>query len=64
MAGCSSFLILEYGWGEIPWRGELTEPAEEIHKGHLVLSDRPGLGLELNPDAVEAHRVELDGWDR
>lgn len=59
MAAHTGFLILEYGWGEIPWRGQLTTPAEQITQGHLVLSDRPGLGLELDMDTVEAHRVLL-----
>jgi L-alanine-DL-glutamate epimerase-like enolase superfamily enzyme len=26
-----------------------------IEDGHITLSDRPGLGLELNPDVVKAH---------
>lgn len=56
----NGFLILEYGWGEIPWRLQLTEPAERIEAGHLILDDRPGLGLELNMDTVEDHRVDLD----
>jgi len=60
MAAHTGFLILEYGWGEIPWRGQLTTPAEMITQGDLVLSDRPGLGLELDMDTVEAHRVRLD----
>ncbi len=61
MAGHPGFLILEYGWGEVPWRSELTDPPERIENGRIALTDRPGLGLELNPDVVEAHRVELDG---
>lgn len=59
MAAQPGFLILEYGWGEIAWRAELTLPAEHIRAGHLVLGDRPGLGLELNLDTVGAHRVHL-----
>jgi len=59
MAAHTGFLILEYGWGEIPWRGQLTTPAEQITQGDLVLSDQPGLGLELDMDTVEAHRVLL-----
>jgi galactonate dehydratase len=60
MAAQTGFLILEYGWGEIPWRQQLTTPGEQIIQGHLIISDRPGLGLELNTDTVEAHRVALD----
>ncbi|NKB70672.1 MAG: hypothetical protein GKR89_26680 [Candidatus Latescibacteria bacterium] len=60
MLALPQFLILEYGWGEVPWRPQLVEPAETIVKGRLKSSGRPGLGLELNPDMVEAHRVALD----
>ena len=60
MASCPSSIILEHGWGEIPWRAELTGPAELIENGHVTLSERPGLGFELNPELVEAHRVELN----
>jgi galactonate dehydratase len=59
MAGQPGFLILEYGYGEVPWRRELTLPQEEIAHGRIHLTDRPGLGFELNWDVVEKHRVEL-----
>lgn len=59
MAACPSSLILEYGWGEVPWRADLTRPAEKIEKGRMTLGERPGLGLELDPDVLEAHRVDV-----
>ena len=59
MAALPSFLILEYGWGEIPWRSELTLPSEQIVNGRIPLNDRPGLGLELNQDVVAQHRVDV-----
>ena len=59
MASLPGFLILEFGWGEVPWRSALTHPEERIEKGRIPLSDRPGLGVELNPETVDAHRVEL-----
>ena len=59
MAAHPGFLILEFGWGEVPWRGDLTVPQERIENGRIRLSDRPGLGIELNPEVVEAHRVTL-----
>ena len=60
MAALPGFLILEYGWGEVPWRSGLTLPAEDIRNGRVPLNDRPGLGFELNPEVVSAHRVPLD----
>jgi len=59
MAACPSTTILEYGWGEIPWRHGLMRPVEVIKNGRIRLTERPGLGFELNPDLLEAHRVEL-----
>ena len=59
MAACPSSIILEYGWGEIPWRHELMRPVEVIKNGRIRLTERPGLGFELNRDLLEAHRVEL-----
>ena len=61
MASQPGFLILEFGWGEVPWRSDLTIPQERIENGRITLSDRPGLGVELNPEMVEAHRVVLEG---
>ncbi len=43
---------LEYAWGEVPWRGDLVTPAERIEGGAYVLSDAPGLGVELDQSAV------------
>lgn len=43
-----NFLILELGFGEVPWRTELVNPPEQFEKGATTLTDRPGLGIELN----------------
>lgn len=49
-----NFLILEFAWGEVDWRANLLEPAERIEDGHLILSQRPGLGHRLNQEMLEA----------
>ena len=54
-----NFLILEYAWGEVPWRHALLDPPEEISDGRIVLSDRPGLGHLVNFNTVEAHRKAI-----
>ena len=54
------FLILEFAWGEVPWRKDLLLPGEEIQSGRIQRQERPGLGVVLNPDLVEKHRVALD----
>lgn len=50
-AAMPNFLILELGFGEVPWRAEVVDPPEEIRAGSLSLTDRPGLGIRLN-DAI------------
>ncbi len=52
-----NFYILEYAWGEAPWRAELLEPVEHIEDGYLVLSDLPGIGHKLNDALVDEHRT-------
>jgi galactonate dehydratase len=60
MAGQTGFLILEYGYGEVSWRSELTLPNEVIHNGRILLTDRPGIGFELNPEVVAEHEVDIN----
>ncbi len=52
-----NFLILESSFGEVPWRAELITPPELYVKGYLRLSDRRGLGIELNERTLAAHRI-------
>ncbi len=47
-AAAKGFDILEFAWGEVPWRAELLDPPEQIEDGFLIVSDRPGLGHTLN----------------
>lgn len=35
----------------------LYTPAFQVENGRIAMSERPGLGLNLNPDFVERHRV-------
>jgi galactonate dehydratase len=53
----NNLLILEYAWGEAPWRADLLTPAEPVRDGHLWLSNAPGLGYRLNEKTVAAHRA-------
>jgi len=48
---------LEHAWGEVPWRSHLLTPPERIEDGMYVLSDAPGLGIELSDEIVRAHRA-------
>jgi galactonate dehydratase len=56
-AGMANFLILEYSYGEVPWRAELIEPPERIEKGFLELASRAGLGIRLNEKTAAKYQV-------
>ena len=56
-AGMPNFLILEFSYGEVPWRAELIDPPERIDKGYLGLTTRPGLGIRLNEKTVAKFQV-------
>jgi len=54
--------FLEYAWGEVSWRGDLTIPAERIVDGQFVLPLAPGLGVTLNEATVTAHPALGSGF--
>ena len=43
-----NFHILEFSYGEVPWRAELIDPPERIVDSAVPLTDAPGFGIELN----------------
>ena len=59
MATIPNFYILEHAWGEVDWRADLLDPPERVVDGHLLLSDRPGIGHRLNPQMVAAHQEAI-----
>ncbi|MBI1789865.1 MAG: mandelate racemase/muconate lactonizing enzyme family protein [Acidobacteria bacterium] len=59
-ATMSNFLILEFSFGEVDWRADLIEPREELVKGYLNLSGRPGLGITLNEKLAGPHRISSE----
>lgn len=56
-AGMPNFHILEHSFGEVPWRAELIDPPEQLDKGHMVLSAKPGLGIRLNEKTAARYKV-------
>lgn len=54
-----NFLILEFSYGEVPWRAELIDPPEQLTDGHLELSQRPGLGISLNENTLRRFRSQV-----
>ncbi len=56
-ATMANFHMLEFSYGEVPWRAELIEPPERIVDSALPLSDAPGFGIELNEKTAAKYRA-------
>lgn len=56
-AGLPNFQILEFAFGEVPWRPEIIDPPEQIENGFLTLSDRPGLGIAVNEATAKKYAL-------
>src|SRR6266849_2320808 len=52
-----NFNILEFSYGEVPWRAELIDPPEALDKGYINLSQRPGLGITLNEKTLAKYKA-------
>src|ERR1700761_4541703 len=59
VATIQNFNILEFSYGEVPWRAELVDPPEDTRGGALALSERPGLGLKLNEKTAARYAVSI-----
>ena len=53
-----NFHILEFSYGEVPWRSEIVQPPEQIVKGILTPSSKPGLGITLNDTLMQKYRAD------
>ena len=53
VAACPNGLTVEY----MPWMLELFEETPEIDNGELVLSNKPGLGLEFDEKAIASFKA-------
>jgi galactonate dehydratase len=55
-ASTPNFMIQEaFGEFDVPWRSSLVRGHDPLEHGEFVLSDEPGLGLDLDLDAIAAH---------
>lgn len=52
-----NFLILEFAYGEVPWRAELIDPPEQVVDSALPLGARPGFGITLNERTAKRYAV-------
>jgi galactonate dehydratase len=51
-----NFMIQEaFAEFDVPWRNSLVNGWDPVRSGELVLGDEPGLGLELNEEALAQH---------
>lgn len=56
-AGLRNLRLLEFQWGEAPWRHDLLSPPERFTNGVIEVPDRPGFGVDLDDALVGAHRL-------
>lgn len=61
MLGTPNFLILEFAFGEVDWRGQLTRATERIVDGYIPAPEAPGLGIELDEETLERHAIVIAG---
>ncbi len=55
MMGVPNFYRLEFSLASIPAHNSVLTVPLDIRDGDLHLSDRPGLGAELDMDFIRAH---------
>ena len=57
------FTACETVTGKRDWMDQvIVSDGFPIQGGHIQLSDKPGLGIELNPDVVKAHLATGERW--
>jgi L-alanine-DL-glutamate epimerase-like enolase superfamily enzyme len=56
-AATENFLALENHFVDVPWWNELVTglPNPIIQNGYIAVPEAPGLGIDLNPEAIRAH---------
>jgi galactonate dehydratase len=55
MATVPNFFRQEFMLQDVAWRDECLSHPLPIEDGHLVLSDRPGLGFDVNEEVLQQH---------
>lgn len=54
-AATPNFLYLETMATDVPWRSEIATETVRFEGGFMYISDAPGLGVEIDVDALSAH---------
>lgn len=55
-----NFYRLEHSMGAIPGYNRFLNEPLDFHDGKITLSDRPGLGVEMNVDEIEKASIQLE----
>jgi L-alanine-DL-glutamate epimerase-like enolase superfamily enzyme len=43
----------------MPWWDIIYEQPLQVKDGHILLTDAPGIGLELNRDIIKKHKLRI-----
>lgn len=54
-ASLPNFFRQEFMFNDVSWRDEVISRPINVQKGHLILDDAPGLGVELVDEVMSAH---------
>ncbi|RYE07761.1 MAG: mandelate racemase/muconate lactonizing enzyme family protein [Hyphomicrobiales bacterium] len=57
-----NFLVLEFHWHHRDFWSTITDGGNIIKDGKITLTDRPGIGLELNYDVARQHQYPGTTW--
>jgi len=60
-AATENFVCLEHHSLDVKWWNSAVTPAIELDGGFAVVPNRPGLGVEPNPEVLKQHLLE-PGW--
>ena len=59
LAACTpNFFIHETMAVDVPWRREIANEQMRFSQGRMTIPDAPGLGIDLNEEAIAAHPYE------
>lgn len=62
-ASVPNFLVLEFHWFHRDyWSTITTDKRDIIRNGRIALTDRPGIGLELDEEVARAHQYPGTTW--
>lgn len=62
-AAVRDYLVLETVVGKRDWMDDvILHDGPIVEDGHIRVPDKPGLGIELNPDVVKAHLMEGESY--